>query len=131
MSEPKTVDKFPGRPELLREEVRIDPINVDDDGLVWIWNIDEGRWEKDAPINAKEKIAKGNASLDGPGGDGPPEASIEPSQPPTPEAMRRQFGAMSKAALRGLCDSGGVAYSGTDTKTSLAERLISAGVAPQ
>ena len=119
-----------GRPEILRDDVGIPRQNLDVNGLVLVWEFAAKRWRRCAPIDARELIGKGLASLTGPKDESRPEPVRDTTKPPSEDDLRREFGGLSKQALRLLCDQHGAAYAGTDKKDQLIDALLAAGATP-
>lgn len=111
---------------IARDSVHIPPSAVDANGLVFCWQKDADKWIKLWPIDARERIAAGEVSLQGPDG-----AGDENNAPPPAEEREAAFGRMPKATLRGYCVDNHVDHSGADTKVSLVKRLVDAGVIPK
>jgi len=99
---------------------------VDANGLVFCWSKADEKWVKMWPIDARERIAAGELSLESPDDAGKGETA-----PPPAADLEAAFGAMPKATLRGYCMENNVDHSGADTKVSLVTRLVDAGVIPK
>ena len=114
------------RVDISRDSVRIPPSAMDEHGLVFCWSIENKKWIKLWPIDAREGIGVGALSLEG-----PDDASGGDNAPPPAEDREALFGRMPKATLRGYCVDNDVSHSGADTKVSLVKRLVDAGVIPK
>jgi len=108
------------------QNVSIAQSQLDENGLVFCWEIKQKKWVKRFPIDAREGIACGLMNLQGP--DEGPHPNAKQS---TAEDHEATFAAMSKSSLRTLCVKNEVQHGGADTKTSLIKRLISTGIIPE
>ena len=106
-----------------RDAVGIPQSSIDENGLAFCWSKDDKKWLKIWPIDARERIATGELSLDGP--------ESQDAEPPSAEDLEAAFGTMPKATLRGYCVENNVTHTGADTKASLVKRLVDAGVVPK
>ena len=109
-----------------RDAVGIPQSSIDENGLAFCWSKDDKKWLKIWPIDARERIAAGELSLESPDDAGKGETA-----PPPAADLEAAFGAMPKATLRGYCMENNVDHSGADTKVSLVTRLVDAGVIPK
>lgn len=106
------------------EEIDIPTTSLDDNGLVTVWSKPEAKWIKRAPIDAKEGIAYGVLSLHAPDDEAQSPVNI------TTDSIEAYLAGMPKHELRKLCVDHGVSHTSADTKTSLIQRLLIAGVIP-
>jgi len=112
--------------DIARDSIHIPPSSVDAHGMVTCWSPDQDKWLVLWPIDARERLATGELTLESPGGDS------EESTTLPPEAEREAaFGKMPKAKLRTYCVENNVDHTGSDTKVSLVKRLVTAGVIPK
>ena len=107
-------------------EVTISTHQIDNNGLVACWLVDDKKWTKRTPIDAREGIALGAISLEGPGSD-----LSTSTKRMSDNAIETAFAAMSKSQLRTLCVANKVEHTGMDSKTSLVKRLVTSGTVPQ
>ena len=107
-------------------DVSISTHQMDNNGLVACWVISEKVWTKRSPIDAREGVAFGSISLEGPDNDSSPS-----NERMSDNAIEAAFAAMSKSQLRTLCVANKVEHTGMDTKTSLVKRLVTSGTVPE
>ncbi len=96
-------------------------------GAVRVWLRHEKEWGLRSPVDARELLASGQASLmppDGSGGDRKEAILISPDE------RRRRFAVLSKPDLQIACEAVGVAYFGDDARGALVEKLVGSGADP-
>jgi hypothetical protein len=103
-------------------------MNVDANGLAWVWDLANDCWVKRQPVDARECIAAGEFAIAPPKDSKALPPGFTENGPPVKEEQEQKFGAMSKPALRKLCDLHGVPYVGQDSKATLVAKLVACGV---
>lgn len=107
------------------QDIEINQHHMDDNGLVFVFEVQTQSWVKRTPIDAKEGVALGVFSLSG------PQEGEQAEAAPSDRELEEALVAMTKGKLRSLCIEHSIDHTAADTKQSLIQRLVVAGIMPK